>query len=154
MIGGFIISWALLTLGIRQLDRTYPALYVVGVFGAIGSSFLGVIGVALGRLDAGIIPLRHFDPQTVIWFDFELVLLLSIGGQLLQGIALRMLNVAVVAALTSYGAIFFGLAASLAILGERLSIGDAIAGVFLVTALGLSRVPETFFKAVDGRSKL
>ncbi len=66
--------------------------------------------------------MQHFDLQTVLWFDLELVLLLSLGGQLLQGMALRTLNVAVVVALTSYGSIFFGLAASLVILGERLTV--------------------------------
>ena len=38
--------------------------------------------------------------------------------------ALRTLNVAVVVALISYGSIFFGLAASLVILGERLTAQD------------------------------
>jgi drug/metabolite transporter (DMT)-like permease len=69
--------------------------------------------------------------------DLELVLLLSSGGQFLQGVALRTLSVALVVALTSYGSIFFGLAASLAILGEHLTAQDVIAGAFLVAALGL-----------------
>jgi drug/metabolite transporter (DMT)-like permease len=140
LIAAFIFTWAILTLGIRQLDKTYPALFVVGVFGTIGCIALGAIGAAVGRFDSVLIPLRHFDLQTVLWFDLELVLLLSLGGQLLQGVALRALNVALVVALTSYGSIFFGLAASLAILGERLTVQDIIAGVFLVTALGLSLV--------------
>ena len=46
-------------------------------------------------------------------------------------------------ALTSYGSIFFGLAASLAILGEHLTAQDVIAGAFLVAALGLSLVQST-----------
>ncbi|SNS24399.1 hypothetical protein SAMN05216374_0468 [Tardiphaga sp. OK246] len=50
---------------------------------------------------AYLIPLRHFDLQTVLWFNLELALLLSLGGQLLQGVALRVLNVALVVALTS-----------------------------------------------------
>lgn len=150
LIAAFILTWAILTLGIRQLDKTYPALFVVGVFGTIGCIALGAIGAAVGRLDSVLIPLRHFDLQTVLWFDLELVLLLSLGGQLLQGVALRALNVALVVALTSYGSIFFGLAASLAILGERLTVQDIIAGAFLVTALGLSLVPEHWFSRNGG----
>jgi drug/metabolite transporter (DMT)-like permease len=145
LIAAFILTWAILTLGIRQLDKTYPALFVVGVFGTIGCVALGAIGAAMGRLDSVFLPAQHFDLQTVLWFDLELVLLLSLGGQLLQGMALRTLNVAVVVALTSYGSIFFGLAASLVILGERLTVQDVIAGAFLVTALGLSLWPERRF---------
>ncbi len=148
LIAAFILTWAILTLGIRQLDKTYPALFVVGVFGTIGCIALGAIGVAMGRFDSVLIPLRHFDLETVLWFDLELVLLLSLGGQLLQGVALRSLNVALVVALTSYGSIFFGLAASLAILGERLTVQDIVAGAFLGTALGLSLVPEHWLSKI------
>lgn len=141
MILGFIFTWALLTIGIRQLDRSYPALFVAGIFGTLGSIFLGMMGWALGRLDAVLIPLHHFDLHTIIWFDLELVLFLSLGGQLLQSIALRVITVGTVVALTSYGSIFFGLASSLVILRERLSVQDITAGALLVTALALSLVP-------------
>ena len=142
LIAAFILTWAILTLGIRQLDKTYPALFVVGVFGTVGCLMLGAIGAVVGRLDSVLIPMRHFDLQTVVWFDLELVLLLSLGGQLLQSMALRVLSVAIVVALTSYGSIFFGLAGSLVLLGERLTVQDIIAAAFLVTALGLSLWPE------------
>lgn len=141
MIGAFILSWAFLTLGIRKLDTTYPALFVVGVFGAIGCLLLVGMGLIGGRIDAIVIPLKHFDAATIIWFDVELVLLLSVFGQLLQGVALRTLNVALVAALTSYGSISVGLAASIILLGEHLTVGEIVASLFLVTALGLSLVP-------------
>jgi drug/metabolite transporter (DMT)-like permease len=94
-----------------------------------------------GRIDAILVPLNHTDATTVIWFDVELVLLLSLIGQLLQGVALRTLNVALVVALTSYGSIAAGLAASIVLLGERLTGGEIMAGLFLVTALGLSLTP-------------
>lgn len=150
LIGGFIFAWALLTLGIRKLNRSYPPLFVVGVFGTLGSVMLALLGVPLGQLDAALIPLRHFDMRTIIWFDLEIILLLSLVGQLLQGIALRALNVALVAALTSYGSIVAGLVASFLILGERLSVGDLVASGFLVTAVALSLVPETLFHIRDG----
>ncbi|QIO35957.1 DMT family transporter [Bradyrhizobium sp. 1(2017)] len=152
LIAAFIFTWAILTLGIRQLDKTYPALFVVGVFGTIGCAALGAIGAAVGRLDSVFIPAYHFDLQTVLWFDLELVLLLSLGGQLLQSMALRTLNVAAVVALTSYGSIFFGLAASLLILAERLTVQDVIAAAFLVTALGLSLWPERRISQSDAKT--
>jgi drug/metabolite transporter (DMT)-like permease len=141
MIGALILTWAFLTLGIRKLDTTYPALFVVGVFGTIGCLLLTGMGLVAGRIDAIFIPLNHFDATTIIWFDFEPVLLLSLVGQLLQGVALRTLNVALVVALTSYGSIAAGLAASIVLLGEHLTVGEIVAGFFLVTALGLSLVP-------------
>jgi drug/metabolite transporter (DMT)-like permease len=145
LIAAFIFTWAILTLGIRQLDKTYPALFVVSVFGAIGCVALGAIGASVGRLDSVLIPTQHFDLPTVLWFDIELVLLLSLGGQLLQSVALGVLDVALVVALTSYGSIFFGLTASLLILGERLTVQDIAAAALLVTALGLSLWPERRF---------
>jgi drug/metabolite transporter (DMT)-like permease len=141
MIGGLILTWAFLTLGIRKLDTTYPALFVVGVFGTIGCLLLTGMGLVAGRIDAIFIPLNHFDATTIIWFDFWMVLLISLVGQLLQGVALRTLNVALVVALTSYGSIAAGLAASIVLLGEHLTVGEIVAGLFLLTALGLSLVP-------------
>ena len=141
MIGGLILTWAFLQLGIRKLDTTYPALLVVGVFGTIGCLLLTGMGLVAGRIDAIFIPLNHFDATTIVWFDFWMVLLISLVGQLLQGVALRTLNVALVVALTSYGSIAAGLAASIVLLGEHLTVGEIVAGLFLLTALGLSLVP-------------
>ncbi len=141
----FILSWALLTVGIRKLDAGYPPLFVVGVFGTIGAMLLGLIGVMAGRMDAVSIPLRNFDPATIIWFDFELVLLLSVGGQLLQGVALRTIPVALVTALTSYGSILVGLVGALAILHEQITVWILVAGSLLAVALALSIVPENVF---------
>jgi hypothetical protein len=65
MIGALILTWAFLTLGIRKLDTTYPALFVVGVFGTIGCLLLTGIGLVAGRIDAIFIPVeslrRHYD---------------------------------------------------------------------------------------------
>ena len=93
------------------------------------------MGLVAGRIDAIFIPLNHFDATTIIWFDLWMVLLISLVGQLLQGVALRTLNVALVVALTSYGSIAAGLAASIVLLGERLTVGEIVAGLFLLTAL-------------------
>ncbi|HEV2651522.1 MAG TPA: DMT family transporter [Rhizomicrobium sp.] len=138
LIAGFIFTWALLTLGIRQLDAKYPALFVVGVFGTIGALMLVLMGFAMGRADAILIPAHRFDFRTVLWFDLELVVFLSVVAQLLQAAALRNLPVAFVVALTSYGSIFAGLIASVTLLGETISPSEWIAGVLLLGALGLS----------------
>lgn len=81
MIAAFIFTWALLTLGIRKLDARLPPLFVVGVFGAIGGVMLAVIGAALGQFDAVLIPVGHRDLATIIWFDVEPVLCLSLVGR-------------------------------------------------------------------------
>jgi drug/metabolite transporter (DMT)-like permease len=141
LIGGFILAWAILTTGIRKLDTSLPPLFVAGVFGVIGCFLLCIIGLAAGRSDAALIPLNHFDATTIIWFDLELVFLLALVGQILQSVALRSLNVAMGVALMSYGSIAAGLAASIVLLGERLTAGEVLAGGFLVIALGLSIVP-------------
>jgi drug/metabolite transporter (DMT)-like permease len=138
LIGGFIFTWALLTLGIRRLDAKYPALFVVGVFGTLGALMLVLMGFALGRADAILIPLQRFDFRTVVWFDLELVVFLSVVAQLLQAAALRNLPVAFVVALTSYGSIFFGLLASVTLLREKLSPSEWVAGGLLLAALGIS----------------
>jgi drug/metabolite transporter (DMT)-like permease len=150
LIGGFILTWAILTLGIRRLDANYPALFVVGVFGTIGALMLVLIGFVTGRATTILIPLQHFDVRTIVWFDLELVLFLSLGGQLLQAAALRSLPVAFVVALTSYGSIFAGLIASAILLGERLSANEYLAAGLLLAALALSlldrRRPATTLK--------
>jgi drug/metabolite transporter (DMT)-like permease len=71
MIGGLILTWAFLQLGIRKLDTTYPALFVVGVFGTIGCLLLTGMGLVAGRIDGIFIPLNHFDATTIIWFDLD-----------------------------------------------------------------------------------
>ena len=89
-----------------------------------------------------------------LWFDLELVLCLSLGGQLLQGFALRSLPIATVVALTSYGSIFAGLAASTLILDEHLTSSELLAGGFLVVALGCAVLGRPSDKrAVSDRPK-
>jgi drug/metabolite transporter (DMT)-like permease len=99
------------------------------------------IGVAVGRTDAALIPLHHFDSTTIIWFDVELVVLLALVGQVLQSLALRTLNIAVAVALITYGSIAAGLVGSIALLGETLTAGELVAGALLLLALALSLIP-------------
>jgi drug/metabolite transporter (DMT)-like permease len=141
MILVMVVMWALMTLAIRVLTRTYPPLFVTGVMGTLGTAILIALGAALHRLDAGSIAIRFADPRTIIWFDLELVLLLSVTAQLLQSLALRVLTVGLVSALTAYGTIFVGLLASLFILHEQFTVWSALAIALLAAALTLALVP-------------
>ena len=51
---------------VPALVGTYPALFVVGVFGTIGCLLLSGMGLVAGRIDAIFIPLRHIDAATII----------------------------------------------------------------------------------------
>jgi drug/metabolite transporter (DMT)-like permease len=148
LIAAFIFAWAVLTTGIRSLDRSFPPLFVAGVFGVIGCLVLVFIGAALGRTDAALIPLHHFDSTTIIWFDVELVLLLALVGQILQSLALRTLNIAVGTALITYGSIAAGLLGSIALLGESLTAGEILAGALLLLALALSLIPPAYISRI------
>lgn len=81
MITAFIFTWVLLTLGIRKLAAVLPPLFVVGAFGPIGGLMLTIIGAALRQFDAVLIPVEHRDLATIIWFDVEPVLCLSLVGR-------------------------------------------------------------------------
>ena len=49
---------------------------------------------------------------------------------------------------SGYGSIAVGLAASALLLSEHLTRGDIVAGLFLVTALGLSMVPVSLLSPI------
>jgi drug/metabolite transporter (DMT)-like permease len=135
-----VIMWASLTLGIRVLARSYPPLFIAGVFGTFGTALNIAIGAAFGKLDAGLLPLQHTDWRTIVWFDLELLLLLSVVAQILQVFALCVLGAGYVAAITAYGTIFVGVIASIAIVGERISAAGIFAALLLTTAMGLALV--------------
>jgi len=140
-----VVMWGVMVLAIRILTRTYPPLFAAGVMGALGSLILVVCGVASGRLDEGLLPLRHLDARTIIAFDLELVILLSIVGQICQSIALRILTITPTSTVIAYGSIFFGLMGSFFVVNERLNPLEALAGLLLVVALALALVPVGAF---------
>ncbi|HEY1729416.1 MAG TPA: DMT family transporter [Candidatus Baltobacteraceae bacterium] len=141
MILVMVFSWGVMALALRVLNRTYPALFVAGIMGALGSLILVAIGAANHRLDEGILPLRYYDLKTILAFDLELVVLLSIAGQVLQSLSIRILGVIPVAAITGYGSIFFGMVGSLGILHEQVNAWDFLAGALLLVALALALKP-------------
>jgi drug/metabolite transporter (DMT)-like permease len=143
LIAAFILTWAALTVCIRRLDVTCSPLFVVGIYGTVGSLLLVLTGLAVGRTDAIRIPLQHFDLTTVLWFDLELVVLLSLAAQVLMSLSLRTLSVSIAVAIVSYGSIAAGIVASVLLLGEHLTTGEVIAGIFLSVALAFSLVPES-----------
>ena len=133
--------WGFMVLSMRILNRKYPAILVAGVMGAIGSLILVAIGAALGRIDDVRLPLQYHDIRTLVWFDLELVVFLSIVAQIFQSISLRILGITPVAAITAYGSIFVGLLAAFLILGEHMSTWGILAGSLLLVSLALALVP-------------
>ena len=141
MVLVMVSGWGVMALALRVLNRTYPALFVAGIMGAIGSLILVALGAANHRLDEGLLPLRYYDLKTILAFDLELVVLLSIVGQVLQSLSIRILGVIPVAAITGYGSIFFGLIGSFVILHEHMSGWGLLAGTLLLIALALALAP-------------
>lgn len=141
MVLVMVFSWGVMALALRVLNRRYPALFVAGIMGAIGSLILVGLGAVNHRLDDGWLPLRYYDLKTILAFDLELVVLLSIVGQVLQSLSIRILGVIPVAAITGYGSIFFGLLGSFTILHEQMSIWGFLAGALLLVALALALAP-------------
>jgi drug/metabolite transporter (DMT)-like permease len=141
MILVMVFSWGVMALTLRVLNRKYPALFVAGIMGAVGSLILVSIGAANHRLDEGALPLHYYDIKTIVAFDLELVVLLSIVGQMFQSVSIRILGVIPVAAITGYGSIFFGLAGSFVILHEQMNGWELLAGALLLVALALALVP-------------
>jgi len=136
-----VFSWGVMALCLRVLNRSYPPLFVAGIMGALGSLMLVGAGATEHRLDAGVLPLQYHDLKTILAFDLELVVLLSIAGQVLQSVAIRILGVVPVAAITAYGSIFFGMVGSLGILHEHLNGRGLLAGALLLIALALALLP-------------
>ncbi|MGH7716669.1 MAG: EamA family transporter, partial [Vulcanimicrobiaceae bacterium] len=136
-----VVMWAVMVLSLRILTRTYRPLFAAGVMGALGSLILVIAGASAHRLDAALLPLRYFDIRTVLAFDLELVVLLSIAGQICQSVALRILTVTPASTVIAYGSIFFGLLGSFLIVNEHLSPTEILAGSLLVIALALALTP-------------
>ncbi len=141
MILVMVFSWGVMALALRVLNRRYPALFIAGIMGALGSLMLVGLGAVNHRLDEGLLPLRYYDLKTILAFDLELVVLLSVAGQILQSLSIRILGVIPVAAITGYGSIFFGLLGSFVILHEQMSAWGLLAGALLSVALALALAP-------------
>ncbi len=75
MVLVMVFSWGVMALALRVLNRRYPALFVAGIMGAIGSLILVGLGAVNHRLDDGWLPLRYYDLKTILAFDLELVVL-------------------------------------------------------------------------------
>jgi drug/metabolite transporter (DMT)-like permease len=144
-----VIMWAVMVLSVRILTRTYRPLFTAGVMGTLGSLILVVAGASAHRLDAALLPLRYFDIRTVLAFDLELVVLLSIAGQVCQSVALRILTITPTSTVISYGSIFFGLLGSFLIVNEHLGSTEILAGLLLVIALALALVPIPARDAIE-----
>jgi len=140
MILVMVAGWGVMTIAMRVLNRTYSPLFVAAVMGTLGSTILVGLSALTHRLGETQLPLRYHDLRTVLAFDLELVVLLSVVGQMLQSVALRILGVGLVSLITGYGSIFFGLIGSFVILREELSLWGIVAGTLLLIALALALI--------------
>lgn len=131
LCGTFVIT--------RSLGRRYNALFVTGIFGAVGMLGIVVVG-ALGGGAAGMLQVAS-DPASAAWFFGEIVIGLSVYSQLAQTWALRSLTAVTTSVLASYGALIVGTVGALTILGERISVTGIVAGGLIALALGLALVP-------------
>ena len=140
MILVMVAGWGVMLIAMRVLNRTYPPLFVAAVMGTLGSLILVGFSAVTHRLGEAQLPLRYHDLRTILAFDIELVVMLSVAGQILQSVALRVLGVVLASLITGYGSIFFGLIGSFVILREQFSVWGIIAGVLLLIALALALI--------------
>jgi len=123
----------------RSLARRYNALFLTGFYGALGMAELALAGIAGGGAPAIVQTWR--DPATALWFFGEIVLGLSIYGQVAQSFALRRLGAGTTVILAGYGSLVVGLCGALTILHERIAPAGLVATALIAVSLGLALVP-------------
>jgi len=125
----------------RALGKRLSAVFVSGTYGAIGMSILVLLGLASGRLGPSIA--QTLVPNfTTLWLFFgEIVIGLSIYGQIAQAFALRHLDAGTTSVISSYGTLAVGVAGAILLLHESIAPTGFVAGVMLALALALALVP-------------
>jgi drug/metabolite transporter (DMT)-like permease len=123
----------------RSFGRRYNAFFLTGCYGAIGMAALAIAGFVGGG--ASTIVQTWRDPATAWWFFGEIVLGLSIYGQVAQSYALRALGAGTTAVLAAYGSLIVGLIGALTILHERIAPAGYVATALVAVSLGLALVP-------------
>jgi drug/metabolite transporter (DMT)-like permease len=129
--GTFIIT--------RSLGRRHNALFLSGMYGAIGMLGILAIGV-LGGGSGGVMRALQ-DPPTALMFFGEIVFGLSVYSQVAQSYALRALAAGTTSVLASYGSLVVGVVSSLILLHERVTLPGIVAGAMIALALALALVP-------------
>ena len=136
-----VISLAVMFVLTRLLGKRYSALFVGGVYGAIGMFLLLLFGLATGRLGPAVA--RSLMPSSTmyLWFYGEIVIGLSIYGQIAQAFCLRYLDAGTVSFVTAYGTLILGGIGAVLLLHETIAPSGFIASGLLAIALALALMP-------------
>ena len=136
-----VVAYSLMFVLTRGLGARYSAFFVSGTYGTIGMLLLVLFGIFTGRLASAAAHPLYGDAPTLWWFFGEIVIGLSIYGQIAQAYALRTLGAGITSLLSSYGTLIVGLFGAMTLLGERLSPAGYVAGALLALALALALLP-------------
>jgi drug/metabolite transporter (DMT)-like permease len=143
-----VISLAVMFVLTRRLGKRYSALFVGGVYGTIGMGLLVLFGLATGRLGPSIAQTLVPSSTTFWWFFGEIVIGLSIYGQIAQAFGLRYLDAGTVSFITSYGTLILGGIGAVVLLHETIAPSGYIASGLLAIALALALTPARGHPAV------
>jgi drug/metabolite transporter (DMT)-like permease len=137
-----VISLAVMFVLTRRLGKRYSALFVGGVYGTIGMALLVLYGLATGRLEPAIARSLVPSSTTAWWFFGEIVIGLSIYGQIAQAFGLRYLDAGTVSFVTSYGTLILGGIGAVLLLHETIAPSGYVASGLLAIALALALMPS------------
>ena len=104
-------------------------------------ALLALFGLATGRLGEAVALTLVPNAATLWWFFGEIVIGLSIYGQLAQAYALQNLSAGTTSILSSYGTLIVGVIGAVLLLHETIAPIGYVAGLLLAVALALALVP-------------
>jgi drug/metabolite transporter (DMT)-like permease len=143
-----VISLAVMFVLTRRLGKRYSPLFVGGVYGTVGMGLLVLFGLATDRLEPSIAQTLVPSSTTFWWFFGEIVIGLSIYGQIAQAFGLRYLDAGTVSFVTSYGTLILGGIGAVVLLHETIAPTGYLASGLLAIALALALMPSHGKKAV------
>jgi drug/metabolite transporter (DMT)-like permease len=138
---GQVVSFASMFVLTRALGNRFSAFFVSGTYGAIGMALLALFGLATGRLGGSITHTLVPNAATLWWFFGEIVIGLSIYGQVAQAFALQHLPAGTTSILSAYGTLIVGVIGAVLLLHETIAPIGYLAGLMLAVALALALVP-------------
>jgi drug/metabolite transporter (DMT)-like permease len=136
-----VVSLAVMFVLTRRLGKRYSALFVGGVYGTAGMALLVLFGLATGRLGPSIAATLVPSSTMFVWFFGEIVIGLSIYGQIAQAYGLRHLDAGTVSFVTSYGTLILGGIGAVVLLHETIAPTGYLASGLLAIALALALTP-------------
>ncbi len=136
-----VVSLAVMFVLTRRLGTRFSALFVGGAYGTIGMGLLLLFGIVTGRLGPSIAQTLVPSSTIYAWFFGEIVIGLSIYGQIAQAYGLRHLGAGTVSFITSYGALILGGIGAVVLLHETIAPTGYLASGLLAIALALALTP-------------